>query len=354
MQRLLKDAEKISGQKYDISNLNDVYNAIHVIQEDLGITGTTAKEASETLSGSFESMKSAAKNLMADLVNGRDVESSLKGLLDTSVAFLFKNLVPAAMQVVKLLPGLAVQLVKEGVPALLKAIGDALPDMFNSLIEMVNNFGNMIIEWLDNFATNPSMQNEGIQMVVTIVKGLIEGIPRLTAAIFKMQVKIVEAFVKAAPSMLKAGLHLIGSLAEGMWKGIKTKVKSVIDAIKDFFPIHIGKLLKGLQLPHFSLEWGTMDFGPLGKLNYPRTLGVNWYKSGGIFSSPTIAGIGEAGSEAVVPLDKLWEKFDQLSAIVERNSRTVNQTINFNTPVNSPIETARLLKNQQKLGLAGV
>lgn len=66
MQRLLQDASKISGVKYDISNLSDVYSAIHVIQNELGVTGTTAKEAGQTFSGSFSAMKAAAKNVLGN------------------------------------------------------------------------------------------------------------------------------------------------------------------------------------------------------------------------------------------------------------------------------------------------
>ena len=83
MERLLADAQKISGVEYNIDNLSDVYNAIHVIQEDMDITGTTAKEAASTFSGSFAMMKSAAKNLMANLALGEDIKSSLNELKDS-------------------------------------------------------------------------------------------------------------------------------------------------------------------------------------------------------------------------------------------------------------------------------
>ena len=70
MERLLKDAEKLSGQKYDIKNLNDVYQAIHVIQQEMGITGTTAVEAEKTISGSINATKSAWQNLLTGLISG--------------------------------------------------------------------------------------------------------------------------------------------------------------------------------------------------------------------------------------------------------------------------------------------
>ena len=91
----------------------------------------------------------------------------------------------------------------------------------------------------------------------------------------------------------------------------KQKVKAVIDAIKNFFPIKIGKIFSGLKTPHFSIKMGSKDFGKLGSIKYPTGISVKWYAQGGIFDGPTIAGIGEAGPEAVVPLDTFWNKIDE-------------------------------------------
>lgn len=95
MERLLADAEKLTGVHYDISNLSDVYSAIHVIQGELGITGTTAKEASETLSGSFNSMKASFQNVLGALTTGGDVSGAFENLKSTIVTFVSGNLIPA-------------------------------------------------------------------------------------------------------------------------------------------------------------------------------------------------------------------------------------------------------------------
>ncbi|MCY7070386.1 PblA [Streptococcus oralis] len=94
MERLLNDAQKLTGVKYDINNLSDVYNAIHAIQENLDITGTTAKEAASTFSGSFESMKAAAQNVLGKLALGENILPSLHALLKTTSTFLFDNFLP--------------------------------------------------------------------------------------------------------------------------------------------------------------------------------------------------------------------------------------------------------------------
>ena len=94
MQRLLADAEKLTGVKYDINNLSDVYSAIHAIQENLDITGTTAREAATTFTGSFESMKAAAQNVLGKIAIGEDVTPALQSLLETTRTFLFANFFP--------------------------------------------------------------------------------------------------------------------------------------------------------------------------------------------------------------------------------------------------------------------
>lgn len=104
MERLLADAQALSGVEYDISSLADVYTAIHVIQEEMGITGTTAKEASSTLSGSFNAMKAAAQNVLGNLALGEPMEKSLGELWDTTKIFFGDNLLPMVGRVLEGLP----------------------------------------------------------------------------------------------------------------------------------------------------------------------------------------------------------------------------------------------------------
>ena len=129
---------------------------------------------------------------------------------------------------------------------------------------------------------------------------------------------------------IKAAAKALGDKIRSVWTSIKTattnawtivknamikplkdaynKIKSIIDKIKGWFPIKIGNIFKKIKLPHFSID-GKFSLSP------PRVphINIDWYKTGGIFDSPTIAGIGEAGPEAVVPLDKFWDKLDNMS-----------------------------------------
>lgn len=116
------------------------------------------------------------------------------------------------------------------------------------------------------------------------------------------------------------------------------KVKALVNKIKGWFPIKIGKIFSGLKLPHFSLNWSSKDFGKLGSIKYPTGLNVDWYKTGGIFDSPSIIGVGEAGSEAVVPLDKFWDKLDKMQG------GETNIVININGANRDPREIAEEVK----------
>lgn len=162
------------------------------------------------------------------------------------------------------------------------------------------------------------------------------------------------ASVKAMITNLKTALSnawtSIKSSASSAWNSIKEKITSpfqsakdtisgIIDKIKGFFPISIGKIFSNLKLPHFSLNTSSIDLGKLGSIKYPTGINVDWYAQGGIFNSPTIAGIGEIpGGEAVVPLDKFWDKLDRMQG------GETNIVININGANKDPREIAEEVK----------
>nr|DAY05107.1 MAG TPA: tail tape measure protein [Bacteriophage sp.] len=153
MQRLLADAEKLTGVKYDINNLSDVYQAIHAIQENLDITGTTAKEAASTFSGSFESMKAAAQNVLGKIAIGENVTPALQSLLETTKTFLFGNFLP---MIGNILSGLGVVLT-EGLSSLASqlfgdAFGSAVYDQIGRVTEIFQTFFDMIFGSMDKEA----------------------------------------------------------------------------------------------------------------------------------------------------------------------------------------------------------
>lgn len=131
MERLLKDATKLTGKKYDISNLSDVYNAIHAIQGKLDITGTTAKEAATTFSGSFDSMKAAAQNFLGNIALGRDIGPSLNALAQTTSNFIFNNFIPMIGNILKALPGALVTFIEAAIPLIKEGISNMFDGAFS-------------------------------------------------------------------------------------------------------------------------------------------------------------------------------------------------------------------------------
>ena len=122
MSRLLADAEKLTGVKYNISNLADVYDAIHAVQEELDITGTTAKEASETFTGSFAAMSSVFKDVLGGLALGEDITPKLKDLASTTKTFLIDNFIPMFTNILK------------GLPAIFRAVFDELKPLIKKFM----------------------------------------------------------------------------------------------------------------------------------------------------------------------------------------------------------------------------
>ena len=155
MERLLSDAEKLTGQKYDISNLSDVYNAVHAIQENLDIAGTTAKEAATTFSGSFNSMKAAAQNLLGNLAIGGDVKTAMSQLVGSAVTFAFDNAIPMIGNIFSALPTAIATAIETGAPKV-KAAGasivkslssglmDLLPDSMKKVTTSVSNVASSV------------------------------------------------------------------------------------------------------------------------------------------------------------------------------------------------------------------
>lgn len=332
MERLLKDAEKITGVKYDISNLSDVYEAIHVIQTDLGITGTTAKEAQETISGSIGMMKAAYKDFIGNLALGKDVTPQIVNLAK-SIFVMFKNVIPAIANVIT------------GIP---KAIIQNWPKITKALVA---GYKKIVIQWGMN---KDKWLSQGSDMVMNIVKGIVERLPQLLATLGKIiqrvgqfifqNIPVILAYVgrllgqlstylyqqmptiirsvfKLAKTLIKTAINGIINIIKGLGVFMKNaisaspiaqpfinaynKIKAIIDKIKAFFPISIGKIFKNIQLPTFNLLKGNFDKGVAPRVS------VVWKAKGGIMNQPTLFGGGEAGPEAIVPLDPFWKTLDE-------------------------------------------
>lgn len=215
MQRLLKDAQKLTGVKYDINNLSDVYNAIHAIQENLEITGTTAKEASSTLTGSFNAMKSAFTDVLGNLALGKAMGPSLNALAETTVTFLTGNLVPAVWNIITALPGSLVTFINALLPA----------DMSSVVSTAVTQFSAFMT------ANLPTILTQGVQMITQLVTGFLSGIPTFLTTAGSLLNQLLTAILAALPSMLSSGAQLILNLASGLLTSLPSIVSSAASII---------------------------------------------------------------------------------------------------------------------------
>lgn len=166
MQRLLADAEKFSGVKYDLNNLSDVYSAIHVIQGEMDITGTTAKEAATTFSGSLASMKAAFSNVLGNLTLGEDIGPALDALGKTVVTFVEGNLIPMAVNLLS------------GIPELLSGI------MYMASTELNNVFLN-----------TDSIIDSAVGIISDLISTVAEETPYFVAAFVRVIEAVVETFI---------------------------------------------------------------------------------------------------------------------------------------------------------------
>lgn len=268
MERLLSDAQAITGVEYNIDNLNDVYTAIHVIQGELGITGTTAAEASATISGSIDSMKASWENLLTDLASGNaDLSSDIDAFAE-SVATVGGNIIPVAEQALAgvgtlietLLPVIMEEIptiVNEVIPGLLESgtnmvttilqgISDNMPEIVQGAISIMNTLTQTI---LDNL---PLLIETALSMITQLAMGIAQALPELIPTIVDVVLTVVETLIDNVDLLIDASIALIVGLAEGLINALPKlieKVPEIILKLADAIVTNAPKLLTAaLQL----------------------------------------------------------------------------------------------------------
>ena len=322
MERLLADAQKISGVEYNIDSLDDVYQAIHVIQGELGVTGTTAKEAASTLSGSAASMKAAFTNVLGKLSIGEDISNDLNALGESVQTFLFDNIIPMlgniAERIPQILSGVGAMLIKglnkaasgsggfaesfvsllsetvesvvEMTPYVLEAflrliasIGEQFLNMdWNETIqtmlanlrdildiaamEILGTDGN-IIESLISAITEglPVILEQGRGILSGIIQGITDNLPELASSAAGIMDTLVGAVVELLPVLLDNGVQIVTEIANGIMQNLPTLIEgagqisqSVLTAILELIP---DIMQAGFDLVS-NLAAGLMENGP--------------------------------------------------------------------------------------------
>ena len=251
MQRLLKDAEKISGVHYDLGNLADMYSAIHVIQKEMDITGTTAKEAATTLTGSFAAMKAAAENVLADWSTGADLTAPLQGLVETAQTFLVGNLLPMIGNVLAGIPELVYTLVPEILQSGTQLVTSLAEGFTQGIPDFLSNALPQLLQFTEELRANAGVfVDAGLNLITQLLNGLIAGLPDLIAYVPDIIINICGIINDNMPKILGEGVAIIVQLVAGLvqtvpsllanWKKILQAVLSVISAINW---LNIGKTI---------------------------------------------------------------------------------------------------------------
>lgn len=249
MQRLLTDAERISGVHYDLGNLADMYSAIHVIQQEMDITGTTAREAATTLTGSFAAMKAAAQNVLGNWSTGADLTAPLQALTDTARTYLVDNLLPMIGNVLQGIPQVIYGLVPEVVQTGTELLGSLAQGFTQGIPDFLANALPQLLSFTENLRENAGeFVNAGLDMITQLANGLIAGLPDLIAYVPDIIINICGIISDNMPKLLAEGVSLVVQLGVGIvkavpdllanWKKILQAVLSVISAVNW---LNIGK-----------------------------------------------------------------------------------------------------------------
>lgn len=262
MQRLLDDAEKLSGLEFDISSFADVTQAIHIVQTELGITGTTAKEASTTIQGSFGMMKSAWQNLLTGMADeSQDFDSLLKNFID-SVGTVLSNLLPRIQIVADgafdLVEGLIPQLpalIESLLPAILQgitSITDGVMSALPTLVEVVVDIIPQITETLIGML--PQMIETGIIILVALIQGLTDALPQLIEMLPSIINTIITVLLENLPLLIDAGIELLVAIINGIMSAIPQLIEYAPTIILQLVSTLIKNLPKVLSAGKNILE----------------------------------------------------------------------------------------------------
>lgn len=324
MKRLLSDAEKLTGQRYDISSFADITQAIHAIQTQMDITGTTAKEASTTISGSWGSLKAAFQNVLVGLTTGGDMfDQSLDALINTAVTF-GQNIIPAIKGALSgvgyLIEGLA-PVIGETIPPL---INDLAPTLANSAVSLISSLvngltqnatqfseclSNMIIVAVAGISTVvPQLLDAASKIVSNLMQGLTNSMPQIVNGAVTLVEGLVNGLVNNIPLLIMGAVQLVASLANGLIANLPRIIDAGVSLITGIISASYSMMPQiiqnGMQLV-VNLAVGLVRAIPQLIAALPRITGaiikgfksVNWFDLGLQLIKSIWEGIKSIGSE---------------------------------------------------------
>lgn len=245
MERLLSDAEKLTGVKYDISNLGDVYSAIHVIQGELGLTGVAAYEASETFTGSMGAMSAAFHNFLGALTTGGDVSTSIRAMIGNAAVFFQNNFLPMIGNIIKAIPAV----IQAAVPALLEA--------FTGLIEPIKGYLNVQslqtgVEAILAFANSlkeqvPTILAIGVEIASNLIQGVLSALPGIISAAVQLITGLISTWFEARPEIFATAHDLIIEFVNGVLDMAPEVITTVGGMVADMIAVILDNAPRFLE-----------------------------------------------------------------------------------------------------------
>lgn len=286
--------------------------------------GNFARESDETFSGSLGAMKAAYQDFLGSIALGENVGQSMSNLMTTVSTFFFGNFLPMLGTLISSLPAAIGTLLKQGLPILVSNATSLLTNLTTRLLSAANGLTSSTVStWLAT--NNPKILSAGGKLIGQLAKSFIANLPKIVAAIGRIGLAIVTGLGSAIWAKVSAAARGIVTRFMQPLNTLISKVRSIVNKVKGFFPIKVGHLLSGLKLPHFSIS-GKFSLNPP---SIPK-LSVSWYAKGGIVDGATVLGgigLGEAGPEAILPLNPFWKKMDEIAKNTQ-GGNTVNIYIN--------------------------
>ena len=354
MQDLLDKAQEISGIEYNIDSFADIADAIHVVQEDMGITGTTAKEASGTITGSVASIGAAWKNLVAGMANpDADLGVLIDQFVNTGVTAL-NNLMPTILNalsglgslvtqitpvLVQMIPNLVATLVPPLIDAaiqLVNALIQALPDILALIVDQIPVLFNLIVETI--LSMLPMIIELGLQLILALSQGLIDSLPTLIPAIVDVMLTIVDKLTDpdTLVMLVDAALQLILSLAEGLIRALPKLIAKapeiVLNLVKAIIMAAPKILEAGAELLFKLIEGILMVVGQLVTTGAELVQSVKdgfWQK---------IEDAKNWGKDMVQNfIDGIKAKWENLKSTVTDLASTIKSLLGFSEPEDGPL-----------------
>jgi len=347
MERLLADAQELTGVEYNIDNLGDVYAAIGAIQENLGVANVAAQEAQTTFTGSFGAMQASAENFLASLSLGDGIQESMGALIESTSTFVFGNLIPMVGNIITALPQALVTAITTGVPLVLQSLSNLttqavtaissvdwiglgntvlttlndgilgkIPEVLNSISSMITGMSG------DLQASMPEFLEKGGEFIRNMITGILDKVPDILDGLMSVVTALIGLLMDNLPEFLSKGWEITLELMRGIWEKLPDIVGKVVELVTELITTIADKLpeflQKGVELVGEIIN-GIIEAVPdvlktmadMAKQAIDAVLEVDWLDLGVQIINGVVEGIKSLGNIIASTLQELakgaWE-----------------------------------------------